>query len=1092
MYKAKPSPEHPFEVLHPHSSAWSPLRGFWRLGSLCVLLGVLLAAVAFSACGDISPPVEEGGDAATSTPRRSFASQISVDEYAAMCAESASDEIAEDATYGEISAEMTQGVERLQAVIPPDEVTDWHNESLEYAKSIKALADSQPKDDVASPFLFLTLLPQLEELERTKNNIAPDVLVRLVADGCIEEVRIPIQVGGRVEGAVDEPGEADTYFFQAKGEATYLIEATWETLPSIRLEITDFRTFSRVRESGRQPYLVSWTAPESGEYYLVVSSGDDSGEGTGSYTVSIRVEMLLLPRSGVRYAPEGSAIRINWDAVDGADHYNVYHGNLFDSSCIAGEGGETSFCKDLALKVTETTYLHTEPDSKTNYYWVAACNSQGCSEVDTSTPATAVAPEVAVPPPIPAATATPVPTSMATPTATSTPVPAATPATSPMPGPTATPSTTPGSTSRPESPTNVRYALDGSTMGVSWDAVDGANYYNVYYDDFDDSNCRLGRDGRAIFCEELATNVAETTYVHASPESAENYYWVAACNSSGCSEIDSESPASPIEARPSGPTNVGYALEGSPIHVRWDAVDGADYYNVYYDDFFDSSCRLGWDGRASFCEELATNVAETTYVHTIPGDDENYYWVVACNRGGCSDIDSEDPARRIEAEPTGTTSASTPSGDRAVLVALYNAMDGENWRIDWNWLSEEPINRWYGVTTDSTGLVTHLSLDSNELTGNIPAELGSLSNLVMLDLSHNRLSGEMPPELGNLSSLQELLLRSEQGQPTDGKWLSGEIPAELGNLTNLQSLDLTDNKLNGEISSELGSLTNLERLSLRGNQLTGSIPAEMGGLSNLGHLRLNHNRLSGEIPAELGMLTNLRTLALYNNQLSGEIPAELGDLAKLFQLGLSNNRLRGNIPPELGNLSNLHWLYLFGNQLNGEIPSALGALANLERLQAQGNQLSGAIPPELGHLAELRILALHNNQLSGEIPGSLGGLTNLERMFLHENQLSGAMPPELGNLTNLKVLALHDNQLSGELPDTLIGLINLIAITVCEANQLSCDIAGVVAEGVAVGVEAVFGVGGVVGNTAGVVGGVVGDVGGVLGDVVGGLFGGWW
>lgn len=81
--------------------------------------------------------------------------------------------------------------------------------------------------------------------------------------------------------------------------------------------------------------------------------------------------------------------------------------------------------------------------------------------------------------------------------------------------------------------------------------------------------------------------------------------------------------------------------------------------------------------------------------------------------------------------------------------------------------------------------------------------------------------------------------------------------------------------------------------------------------------------------------------------------------------------------------------------------------------------------------------------------------------------------------------------MSGGIPDTLTALINLIAITVCEANQLSCDIAGVVAEGVAVGVEAVFGVGGVVGNAAGVVGGVLGDVGGVLGDVVGGLFGGW-
>ena len=659
------------------------------------------------ACGDISAPREEGEeveDPAMSTPIRSSASQLSVDEYSAVCVESGSDEIAEDATYGEISVEMTQGIEHLQAINPPDEVASWHNESLEYAKSIKALADSQPKDDVASPFLFLTLLPQLEKLERTQNNIAPDVLVRLVAAGCLEDVRIPIQVGDRVEGAVDEAGEADTYFFQAKGEGTYLIEATWETLPSIRLEITDFRTFSRVRESGRQPYRVSWTAPESGEYYLVVSPGDDSGEGTGSYTVSIRVEMLLIPPSDVRYAPEGSAIRINWGAVEGADHYNVYHGNLFDSSCIPDEGGLTAFCEDLALNVAETTYLHTEPDSETNYYWVAACNGQGCSEVDTSTPVLAVAPDAVAPTPMPAERATPVPTSIAPPTATPVPVPAATRSASPTPAPAATPDTTQENTPRPESPTNVRYALDGSTIRVSWDAVDGADYYNVYYDDFDDSNCRLRPDGRPSFCEELATNVAETTYVHASAESAENYYWVTACNSRGCSEIDSESPASPIEAKPSRPTNARYALEGSTIRVRWDAVDGADYYNVYHDDFFDSSCRLGRDGQPSFCEELATNVAETTYVHSSPRDDENYYWVVACNSRGCSEINSEDPARRIETGPTGSSTASTPSADRAALVALYNAMDGENWRIDWNWLSEEPIRRWYGVTTDGNGL----------------------------------------------------------------------------------------------------------------------------------------------------------------------------------------------------------------------------------------------------------------------------------------------------------------------------------------------------------------------------------------------------
>ena len=47
-----------------------------------------------------------------------------------------------------------------------------------------------------------------------------------------------------------------------------------------------------------------------------------------------------------------------------------------------------------------------------------------------------------------------------------------------------------------------------------------------------------------------------------------------------------------------------------------------------------------------------------------------------------------------------TTSAAT---DRTVLVALYNDMDGANWTLQYNWLSDLPIGQWYGVTTDSDG-----------------------------------------------------------------------------------------------------------------------------------------------------------------------------------------------------------------------------------------------------------------------------------------------------------------------------------------------------------------------------------------------------
>ena len=41
--------------------------------------------------------------------------------------------------------------------------------------------------------------------------------------------------------------------------------------------------------------------------------------------------------------------------------------------------------------------------------------------------------------------------------------------------------------------------------------------------------------------------------------------------------------------------------------------------------------------------------------------------------------------------------------------------------------------------------------------------------------------------------------------------MTGEIPPELGKLSNLEILELYGNGLSGEIPSELGSLSNLER-----------------------------------------------------------------------------------------------------------------------------------------------------------------------------------------------------------------------------------------------------------------------------------------
>ncbi len=392
--------------------------------------------------------------------------------------------------------------------------------------------------------------------------------------------------------------------------------------------------------------------------------------------------------------------------------------------------------------------------------------------------------------------------------------------------------------------------------------------------------------------------------------------------------------------------------------------------------------------------------------------------------------------------PTTDTSASAGLTDREILVALYNATDGDNWERKRLWLTDAPLGEWHGVSTDTEGRVTQLHLNLNQLngeiptelgnlanlqglslggnpqlTGEIPTELGNLANLQGLSLDSNRLTGEIPEELGNLANLQELRLTENQ--------LTGEIPTELGNLANLQRLYLDINPLTGEIPEELGNLASLQTLRLTNNQLIGKIPTELGNLSSLQWLFLDRNQLIGEIPEELGNLSSLRRLSLDRNQLIGEIPTELGNLSNLQWLSFDRNQLTGEIPTELGNLSNLQWLSLNRNQLTGEIPTELGNLANLRELSLSENQLTGELPGELGNLANLEVLNLHLNLLSGEIPTELGNLSNLQRLFLSRNQLTGSIPTELGNLSNLQLLTLSENELTGELPQSLTGLMAL-------------------------------------------------------------------
>ena len=292
--------------------------------------------------------------------------------------------------------------------------------------------------------------------------------------------------------------------------------------------------------------------------------------------------------------------------------------------------------------------------------------------------------------------------------------------------------------------------------------------------------------------------------------------------------------------------------------------------------------------------------------------------------------------------------------ERSDLMKLYEAMGGDNWTESANWGTDAPLDDWYGISVDdSSGRVTGINLNRNNLSGEVPPEIQYFPHLRLLRLDYNRIEGEIPPEIGLL--------------------------------TELRRMDIDGNPFTGSIPPELGNLVNLEVLWIAGPQLTGSIPPEFGNLASLGVLHLYESpRIGGSIPEEFGQLTELRLLRIEETGVDGPVPAALGSLEKLRILNLTDNQLSGPLPGELGQIDSLLVLQLPDNEIDGPLPAGLAGADTLLQISVQNNMLSGPIPPEFGDLDQLLWLHVHNNpDMSGPLPDELTAMTELEELVAY-------------------------------------------------------------------------------------------------------------
>ena len=305
---------------------------------------------------------------------------LSLDVYLTLCAPPEQD-LADDATYGDLSSEIAAEADRLEAITPPAQLSEWHLLNIEALRTIQAIYEPFPKDDVIDNAtieeFLLAIAPDLEEqysvLEEKLSEIAvrlPDHLrQQMIEVDCLDPHIVPDDYdepddhGNNFESAtriaIGEAVAIELAFRVDKDVLVFLAE------PGTEYEFTlDWEIYSRSRSTAR-PILalfdaggqelahlnhdvfgsqdkMMWQALTRGDYYIVVGDRVTHGSITLTVTDGEATEQLGRDDHGDSEG-DATAIRVGAD-VQGELEYD----GDFDYFSFQADAG-WSYQIDVAL-----------------------------------------------------------------------------------------------------------------------------------------------------------------------------------------------------------------------------------------------------------------------------------------------------------------------------------------------------------------------------------------------------------------------------------------------------------------------------------------------------------------------------------------------------------------------------------------------------------------------------------------------------------------------------------------------------------------------------------------------------------------------